>query len=122
MTAEDRLTIACANYLRYKYPDVLFTHVANERQTSPARGKKLKDMGVLAGWPDLMICKQSVNYVGLAIELKVKPNKPSKHQKLVLERLELNGWLALVVYDLDEFMQLIDGYISQDMSILKLMG
>ena len=50
---EEQECIVLADWLRAK--NVKFTHIANERKTHPARGKKLKDMGVSPGFPDYQI-------------------------------------------------------------------
>lgn len=114
MTKEDSLTIAVADYLRYQYKDVFWAHIANERQTSPARGAKLKRMGVRAGMPDIMIWHPSLDHGnGLAIELKVKPNKPTKKQEDCLNDLyEKAGWYVAVCYTFEEAKELIDTHLK----------
>lgn len=120
MTKEDNLQIAVADYLRLQYPKVLFTHIANERQTTPQRGAKLKRMGVKKGMPDFTIFepvfirdyRHNVKFCGLAIELKIKPNKLTKEQKEVLERLKSCGWQTDVCYDFDQAKKTIDEYFK----------
>jgi hypothetical protein len=119
MKKEDYLQIAVADYLRMQYPKVLFTHVANERQTSKMRGYKLKRMGVRAGMSDTLIFKSKYSngsitpdYVGLAIELKIEPNKPTKEQLEVLKQLFDNGWKTAVCYSFDEAKEIIDNYLK----------
>jgi len=111
MKKEDQLTIAVADYLRLQYPKVLFTHIANERQTSPQRGAKLKRMGVKAGMPDLLIFERGT-YSGLAIELKIKPNRPTENQERCLDFLAMCGWQCHVCYDFDEAKKIIDNYLT----------
>lgn len=54
MTDEDHLTIACANLCRMVLaPCVRFTHAVNEGKRNIIAAKKAKDMGQLAGFPDL---------------------------------------------------------------------
>lgn len=119
MKAEDSLQIAVANYLRLAYPKVLWTHVANERQTSPQRGAKLKKMGVRAGMPDLLIFKVKTEtsrysglFVGLAIELKIGKNKPTTNQIVCLEQFESEGWYVDMCYSFDAAKKVIDNYLS----------
>lgn len=120
MNKEDSLQISVANYLRLQYPKALFAHIANERQTSPQRGAKLKKMGVKAGMPDVMIFEQKPISTdegtcflspGLCLELKIKPNKPSKQQLQVLNDLEVRGWRVAVIYDFDSAKSIIDEYL-----------
>lgn len=117
MTKEDSLTIAVANYLRLQYPDVLFTHIANERKTSVIHGAKLKRMGVRAGMPDIMIFrskweqKYHILYLGLAIELKIGKNKPTDLQAETIGKLEKENWEVAVCYSFDEAKKIIDNYL-----------
>lgn len=124
MNKEDRLTIACANYLRAKYPSVLFTHVANERRTSKARGGKLKKMGVRAGVSDFIIFYPCGGYAALIVELKVdagtyekgkwksKKSYPSKTQREFLLKTQAVGYAVDVVWTVDDFHRLVDAYMS----------
>ncbi len=117
MNKEDQLQMACADYLRLQYPRVLWCHIANERQTSPARGAKLKRKGVRKGMPDILIFERiefpgNCAYPGMAIELKVKPNKPTIEQIDVLARLNLDGWATAVCYTFDEFKTITDNYLG----------
>jgi hypothetical protein len=43
----------------------------------------------------------------LAIETKVRPNKPTKVQRAFLDAVTLAGGLAIVAYDLDDVIQVI---------------
>ena len=116
MKAEDNLQIAVANYLRLAYPKVLWTHVANERQTSPQRGAKLKKMGVRAGIPDILIFAKRGSVSGLAIELKIKPNTPTQAQKDCLDTLSINGWWTKLCWDFDGAKKIIDSYLNTNKS------
>lgn len=120
MSKEDALTIAVADYLRLQYPKVLFCHIANERKTTPQRGSKFKKMGVKAGMPDIMIYHQREMirsglrgvWSGVAIELKIKPNKPTENQLKTLKDLSVEGWETAVCYSFDEAKKTIDNYLK----------
>ena len=82
---------------------VLWCHVANERRTSKMHGAHLRGRGVKAGVPDVLIFRSPPNsrHKGVAIELKrvrPAPSKVSHDQKIWLQRLEEEGWLARVCY------------------------
>ncbi len=124
MTAEDSLNIACANYMRLQYPKVLFTHVPNGGSRNAIEAAKLKKMGVSKGCPDLLIFHRTSGCAGLAIELKVKytkvlksgtiketPNMPTPEQMQWLEDLYNQNWSTHVIYSLDEFRVVVDGYM-----------
>ena len=59
--------------------------------------------GMAAGFPDIMVALPfhvlGYNYHGLFIELKVKPNKPSREQLEWHRRLKDAGYAVEVIYD-----------------------
>ena len=135
MTAEDRLSIACSNYMKAKYPNVIAFHVANERKTKTKQnsrggyynpeGGKLKMMGVLSGVSDWLIDQPIAPYGGLRIELKVekvigakngKPvysrKYPKPEQKKFLRKAHLAGYAIAVCWNIDQFMKTVDSYLS----------
>lgn len=75
-------------------------------------------MGVRSGMPDVMIFNYKINkennkliHTGLAIELKIKPNKPTENQLEVLGLLKKQGWQTHVCYDFDKAKSVIDNYL-----------
>jgi len=112
---EDTLQKQVAKYL--DLTGALWCHVANERKTSFQAGRRLKAKGVKSGVPDCMIFNNNQQYNGLALELKVKPNKPTKNQKEWLRRLSNKGWKCEVVYSFDEAQQIIEDYLLSDKKI-----
>lgn len=111
---EDNLQKACARYLDMQ--GLLWCHVANERSTSPRSGANLKAKGVKRGVPDILIFEPKGPYKGLAVELKVKPNKPTKFQNWWLDELKKRNWKTAVCYDIDEFLKVISEYRSNNFS------
>jgi hypothetical protein len=104
------------------YPDVLWTHVANERKTdvktnkkgvaySPA-GAKLKAKGVKRGVPDILIFTRRGQYNGLAIELKVGKGKATPEQLEWLSRLQKEGWLTMLTNDIDDLQNAVEKYLK----------
>ena len=68
-------------------------------------GARLKAEGVVKGYPDIMVfsADRPVPWrVGLALELKVWPNKPSAEQEELHALLESQGWRVAVCYGLGE--------------------
>lgn len=107
---EDDLQMAVARYL-----DVLkltWCHVANERRTSIQQGVRLKKKGVKSGVPDCLIFEAKKGYRGLAIELKVGKNNPSKNQLEWLDKLNNKGWKTAICYSLDEVINELDKYLN----------
>lgn len=121
MTKEDSLQIAVADYLRLQYPYVLFCHIPNGGSRNAIEGAKLKRMGVKGGMPDIMIFKADIKRVnikdakfnfGLFLELKIKPNKPTKNQIEIMANLRDEGWAGDVCYDFESAKKLIDNYLK----------
>ncbi len=49
---------------------------------------------------------------GLAIELKIKPNKPTESQQVALNILLVKGWKTDVCYSFEETKKAIDEYLT----------
>lgn len=87
--------------------DILIAAVPNGGARHPAVAGKLKAEGVKAGVPDLLIFERAPDgcggmYCGLAIEMKVKPNKPTPAQESWLAALADRGWQTAVAYSSEE--------------------
>lgn len=118
---EDDFQKSCARLLDAM--KVLWFHPANERKTKSKQdkygnwytveGNALKAKGVKKGIPDVMILEPSGDYIGLAIELKVWPNKPTKEQKEWLDRLKSRGYQTHVCYGLGHFEQIVKEYFGR---------
>lgn len=109
--AEQIEQIKVFDWIRFHGLDKYSFHVPNERRSTPQHGAILKRMGVTSGVCDLFILKPSGRFNGLAIELKVKPNKPTPAQMKFIETLNANGYLAVVRYGADEAIKTIEDYI-----------
>lgn len=124
---EDERAKALCKFMAYKYSDVLFFHVANERKTAVRQkkdgtwyspeGAKLKAMGVLKGVPDYLFICPNERYVGMAMELKTvysdgTKTYASQEQKAILKRFELNGWYTCICHTTDQIMDEIDRYMK----------
>ncbi len=79
---------------------------------------KAKATGMKKGVPDLFIYEpikklDSDEYFhGLAIELKVGYNKPTKYQWAWIEMLRQKDYIAEVCYDLDSAISVIETYMG----------
>lgn len=108
--SEDEFQKSVAIYLNSK--GALWFHPPNGGTRNIIEATKLKAMGVKAGVPDCLIFNKRRGYAGLAIELKVKYNKPSELQVAFMERLQGEGWRCLVSNSLDEVCDMIDWYFG----------
>ena len=80
----------------------LVAHIPNGGQRTIMAGARLKAEGVVKGYPDIMVFADPYRFNGLAIELKVWPNKPSPEQEELHALLESQGWRVAVCYGLGE--------------------
>jgi G:T-mismatch repair DNA endonuclease (very short patch repair protein) len=87
-------------------------HIPNGGARGIVTGAKLKAAGVVRGYPDIMVFAPETappinrhNWFtprcGLALELKVWPNKPTKDQEKVHEILRSAGWRVMTCWSLD---------------------
>ena len=100
-------------------------HVPNGGARSLAAGGKLKASGMVRGYPDIMIFAPQtlaplnrrrevvIPRCGLALELKVWPNKPTKDQEHVHEILRSAGWRVVTCWSLDTVISETTRYFSE---------
>ena len=72
---------------------------------------KFKKMGVKAGVPDLQLLVPNGLIHGLWIELKSKKGKLQPSQRLMMQRLEEQGYLCKVCFGADEAINEIKKYL-----------
>ena len=112
---EYELQKAVVKWLGYKYPGLLYCASAGGVRTSMTQAKKMKATGYKKGFPDLFIYEPNKKYNGLALELKVKGNYASKHQKEWLINLEKRGYYAKCVKGFDETIEIINKYTNNEL-------
>jgi hypothetical protein len=112
MTKEDQLQIQVIRYLQIQYKEKIFFHVPNGGSRNVIEASKLKKMGVLAGVCDVLVLNPMGSYNGLAIELKIKPNRVNENQINFINKLEKINWYTKVCYDFETAKNVIDVYFS----------
>ena len=109
-----------AEFAEVQYEELkLMYHVPNEGKRSRIAGARLKAQGLKSGVPDVCLPTAHGGYIGLYIEMKVKPNKPTENQKQWLRKLREQGHLTAVCYSWEEAKQLIEQYIKLPLTIPK---
>lgn len=109
-----------AEFAEVQYEELkLMYHVPNEGKRSRIAGARLKAQGLKSGVPDVCLPTAHGGYIGLYIEMKVKPNKPTENQKQWLKKLREQGHLTAVCYSWEEAKQLIEQYIKLPLTIPK---
>lgn len=109
---ETRIQVAVVNYIRYKYPRVLFTIAPSGMKLPIHVARMLKAMGYQAGTPDLLIFEPGRGYHGLMIELKTPSGKTSQLQEGFLNNLHIRGYYVCVAKGYDEAIGHIDEYFK----------
>jgi hypothetical protein len=114
--SEDSLQKECARWLKKelynrKLPQV-FYHPPNGGSRHIAEASKLKLMGVNPGVPDVVLPLRAGMFSGLYCELKKAGGAISKDQKIFLQALSEEGYLCLVVNDLDTFIENVTQYLN----------
>lgn len=107
--SEEAFHVQVAQYLHLALPDgAVWHHSPNEGRRGWKAQRAIKAMGVRKGWPDIEIVWQGRVYF---VELKVKPNRPSKAQRETLAALEAAGCPVVVAYRLDEVAGFLGGHL-----------
>lgn len=95
-----------------KIPAQLLMHIPNGGNVGARNGANLKAMGVRAGVPDYFLAHPSNGYNGLWIEMKSETGRVSPEQKIAIEVLGKQGYLAVVVRSTDEARATIEKYLT----------
>lgn len=126
------IQIQVADYLRLRYPNVLFhSDYGSGLRLTPGQAVKQKRLqGGRRAWPDLFIAESKVDlidlikYSGLMIELKrpdvkiykkngeLVANAHIREQAALLEELRRRGYIAEFACGFDEAKKLIDEYLG----------
>lgn len=106
--------IQVAEFVKQNHPDLVFIHIANERQTTAQHGSILKKMGVLAGASDIFMPRSSPDkkFKGLFIELKTQVGKPSEEQLDFLAKMLQEGYDAHVAYGSEQGIKIIKEFYN----------
>lgn len=86
--------------------------VPNERKCSIQRRISMRKAGVKSGIPDIMIPLPNERYHGLFIEMKVKPNKATPEQKVMLHALALAGYYSVICWSAEEAIEVTSDYLK----------
>lgn len=70
--------------------------VPNGMHTSSRHAKRMVSEGMRAGVPDILCPIASNEYIGLAIEMKIPPNKSTRRQEWFQGKLAKHGWMVTI--------------------------
>lgn len=102
---EQQLQQEIVRYFSYQYPKLKGLLCANLNNAKDARtGGIYKSMGVISGRSDMVLY---FNGNAIHIELKSLKGKQSANQKSWQKTIENQGFKYVVIYSLDEFIELV---------------
>lgn len=105
--------IQWARWQQERHPELkLLHHCPNGGSRNKAEAVKLKQMGVVAGIPDLCLPVPKGIYSGLYIELKYDRGTLQESQKEVLRELAKVRNYCAVCYGAEEAIKVIEEYIN----------
>ena len=129
---EKSLHRAVCDYLKYQYPDVIFsTDLSGSMKLNIGQAKDLKSLRSGRAFPDLQIMEPRNGYHALFIEFKKEgielfkkrkkdafgnpewKNPHLQEQHEMLEKLNAKGYRAEFAVGFDEAKKLIDNYLKK---------
>lgn len=105
---EDLLQFATARFLGVACPDLLWSHFPAGEKRAIKTARKLKDMGLKRGWPDIILCLPDGRMAG--IELKAPGAYQKPEQKQFQAALAARGAPYAVCRSLDEVETTLRGW------------
>jgi hypothetical protein len=122
---ESELQVQVAQYIRLKYPKVLFhsDYGSGIKLTKGQAIKQKRQNGGRRGWPDMFIAEPRQGHKGLFIELKKSGTRLKKkdgswasshleEQNVMLNELGKRGYAAYFAVGFDEAKDIIDDYMG----------
>lgn len=109
---------ACLNYLRMQYPRALIHHSPNENSMTGKDVARLirknKDMGMLPGFPDILMLHQGRVY---GFEVKAAGGRQSEAQKAIQAVMEGAGGIYAVVMSIEDVKAVLSRHSAASVSI-----
>ena len=109
---EQKSQFDLVEFIRYQYPNILFTISPGGLLTSSRVGGKAKKLGYNPGVPDLIIFEPRGKYHGLFIELKAEKGIISDVQKGWLLKLKSSDYYAVVCFNFNDAVQVLREYLA----------
>lgn len=111
---EHNIQAACVRWFNLQWPEYrgLLFAVPNGGARSKATAGKLKAEGVVAGVSDLILLVPKQWAFALCIEMKTAKGRQSPEQKEWQSKVESHGYRYAVCRSLDEFMAVVNGYLT----------
>lgn len=112
--AEQEVIFEWARMMEGRYPALaMLAHIPNEGKRTASYGAKMRRMGLKRGFPDVILPVARGGYHGLFVELKSANGKPSEEQNLWKDRLNEEGYKAVIAYGAGEAIEVITNYLEK---------
>jgi len=124
MKKEESEHLQICNYIKAKYPDVIFTSDASGVRMPIGLSVKFSKLKSGRGIPDLLILEPRGDYSGLFLEIKrtnenifkkdggLKKNEHLYEQAIMLDRLKHKGYATYFAIGKEMAKQIIDDYMK----------
>ena len=111
---EHQLQCRCVRWYRLTHRDMVHNlfSVPNGGYRTKTTAALMKAEGQLAGVADLILLKRKGRCGALLLEAKVKGNYQSETQREWQKRIEEDGYIYKVFRSLDEFIEIVNSYLS----------
>lgn len=119
---EEALQIICVEWFRLQYTGKMIYHIANSVAFVKGANKgaffgmlrRLKNLGLKKGMPDLCIPYAAGKYHGMYIEMKIPGEDARPEQIDIHDELKRNGYMVEICQTFDEFAESVNEYFRQD--------
>ena len=120
-STEQQLVFEWARWNKNKYPGLeMMYHIPNEGKRSASTGSRLKREGLKSGVSDICVPVSRCGYHNLYIELKSGKNKATESQLEFIRGINENGGKALVVYEAENAIEVIQAYFESKIDELEI--
>lgn len=111
---EHQLQCECVKWFRLQYPRLTWNlfSIPNGGHRNIRVAQKLKKEGIVSGVSDLFLALPSGKSSGLFLELKVKPNRPTKNQIFFAQKMIESGYHVEFVYSFDKFKAVVTEWLK----------
>lgn len=110
MKPETKLQVDLVKWIRYKYPEVLFTSTQAGERRSVLSSIMMKRMGYTNGTPDLILFTAKCGFHGLLIELK-EGSIQSDSQVAFMQKALKEGYAYELAVGIDQAKDVIERYM-----------
>ena len=123
--SEQNLQVSISQYIKLKYPDIIFTSESGGLRLSISQAVLLKKCRSCKALPDLWILEARKGYHGCLLELKkegtklykkngdLKKDKHIAEQEEIQHRLRNKGYFCEFAVGFDEARSIVDYYLKK---------